>query len=175
MTISGFFRRQWTDGEKWAMGIIATLLVAAIVATVSGAFKGAGHDQRVLVSLVSARPENTTAGGPEASMKELQNILENEVANKLGKLCFETSPSKDLYGTVSALIYKGSGGYANNVSLDETNIDQRHFSCIRDVFRGTRFPEATGDPETLKDGDTGQPVVLQQEYWITARIRIGQH
>lgn len=32
---SDFFHREWTDGEKWLMGIIAALLIAAIVGAVT--------------------------------------------------------------------------------------------------------------------------------------------
>lgn len=126
----------------------------------------------VLVKLLSARPEATTIGGPEASRKEIERILKNVVSKKLSENCFTPAPDRMLYGKVSALIYKGSNGYANNVSLNETNIGDSYRTCIRDVFRGTSFPEPNGEGEVLTNADTGEESLFEPDYWLTAKIEV---
>lgn len=126
----------------------------------------------ISVQLISARPGNTNIGGSQLSIQEIENLLSNNVQNKLSELCFSEPADKELYGKVDFLIYQGSNGYANNVSLNESNIDESYYSCIRDVFRGTKFPEPTDPPDTLINGDTGEKYLDAPSYWGTASIRI---
>lgn len=131
------------------------------------------EEDPVSVKLISARPGNTDVGSAEFSIREINNILNNSIRDKLSELCFENEIDKDLYGRVSFLIYQTSDGYANNFSLNETNIDESYKSCIRDVFRGTKFPEPTDPPDTLIN-DQGERYAdhLGVSYWITAKLNV---
>jgi hypothetical protein len=121
------------------------------------------------IQLLEARPGNTTIGTSETSIKEIKDILNNEVLPKLEESCFSDPPDIALYGKIDFLIYQGSKGYANNWSISETNIDQ---SCIRDIFRGTRFPEPTDPVDTLKDAKTGTPIYYPPEYWVSITFKM---
>jgi hypothetical protein len=119
--------------------------------------------QEIVINLISARPKETKIGGAESSQQEIRSILTNVVRPALETTCFSNPVEREINVTVDALIYLGSGGYANNVSW-KGNIDDRYEECLRDVFRGTRFPEPAGEKD--RHG------LSENDYWITATVRV---
>ncbi|MEX0368600.1 MAG: hypothetical protein AB3N22_21270 [Ruegeria sp.] len=148
----------WSDGKKWFMGILAALLIILIswigsqihqsISTTSGGTS---------VLLISAQPNGTDLGGPQASVREVERILNEDVSRTLSETCFKGLRSKSLKGEFDVLISRGSNGFANNFSIRNTNIMDA--DCIEDVLRGTRFPEPVG----VRPGDG---------YWVTGRIEV---
>jgi hypothetical protein len=128
-----------------------------------GASNQKQDSKKLSVMLLSARPQETTAGKSDTSRKEIENILRNSVAAQLAAKCFRGTVDRELYATIDALVYKGSGGYANNVSVKDTNLDEQQRKCVEDVLRGTSFPEPIGpvsdDPREVT-------------YWLTARLEV---
>jgi hypothetical protein len=119
------------------------------------------NNSKIEIHLLEARPIKTNIGNTKASIKEIENILDNQVKESLEKKCFNEKLSNDLYGKMNFLIYHGSNGYANNLSIKETNIDSTYYSCIEDVFRGTQFPEPT-EPKKI----------FENEYWVSVSLKI---
>lgn len=126
----------------------------------------------ISVQLISARPGNTNIGNSNSSIREIENLLTNNVSNNLFELCFSDKIEQELYGKVNFLVYQGSNGFANNVTIKETNIDNSYFSCIKDVFRGTKFPEPIDLPDTLINRETGKEYSEAPSYWVTAIIKV---
>ena len=124
------------------------------------------------IKLLSARPNRTTVGGSATSIKAIKNTLENSILPKLIESCFDEKTGQEYFGKVNALIYQGSDGYANNVSIEETNTDDRHYTCIRDIFRGTQFPDPTDKPEDVINGETGKKMLSKPSYWLTVKFQI---
>jgi hypothetical protein len=123
--------------------------------------------KKLSLMLLSARPQETTAGKSDASRKEIENILRNAVAAQLTAKCFREMVDRELHGTIDALVYKGSSGYANNISVKDTNLDEQQKKCVGEVFSGTSFPEPTGPLSEKKDNDP-----LEASYWLTARLEV---
>jgi hypothetical protein len=114
------------------------------------------------VALLEARPAQTNAGNADASREEINNLVTNTVGQKLNTTCFVTRPDRRLHGIVDALIYRGSQGYANNVSFSDTNFTQAQQNCIRDILRGTKFPEPVAVHQNPADN----------EYWLSIQMII---
>jgi hypothetical protein len=119
--------------------------------------------KRVVISLLEARPKKTTMGDAAASLSEIDNILTGTVATAIERKCFSTPIDREFHGTISALIYGGSGGYANNESFSDTNFEENAKGCIGTIFRGISFPE----PLSKNPNET-----FESEYWITAKIDV---
>jgi hypothetical protein len=152
------FWSDWSDGKKWFMGMASAVILGGIGWAGSTAISYfLGNETSTQVKLLSARPAQTSFGDSNSSITEIRRILAGPVAKSLQSSCFEDQSG--LRGDFSVLIYQGSNGYANNFSLEDTNIGDA--DCVRDVLRGTRFPEPTGGEEL--DG-----------YWISGRIEVGQ-
>ena len=109
--------------------------------------------------LLEARPLKTVVGDAAASRSEIENIVANQFATNIQKKCFPVPPDREFHGTVTALVYKGSGGYANNVSIEDANFEKSAESCIFTLARGTAFPEPVGE---------GNPT--EHQYWLSAKI-----
>ena len=140
-----------------AMGFISEALTRLAL--------GGSLSKHVTTTLLDAHPTQTVIGDASASREEIENVLTNTVRRRLEQACFNPPPDHDVYGIVDALISQGSSGYANNVSIRDTNFSQRQQNCSIAVFRGSVFPEPP--PPAGGNASSGD-----REYWISARITV---
>ena len=84
-----FFRRKWTDGEKWIMGIVAGIVVASIVAIV-GPARPPNDDPPAKRPSVSKREIS-----PEDGAKQVD--LERQIEEKLRSLDYAVEQTYNGY------------------------------------------------------------------------------
>jgi hypothetical protein len=94
--------------------------------------------------LLQATPRQTTAGTGVASRKVIENLLNDSVA----KVISSSGLKNDSYGTIVATIRNGGGGYANNVSLKDTNLDDKQIDSVSKIIKGSIFPEPMGSTDS---------------------------
>ncbi len=111
----------------------------------------------VRIDVLSARPTSTHFGDAARSAHEIERILTADVPARLKDRCFSVLRDHEVHGTAHILVYAGSSGYANNISVDDSNMMAGDVECLTEVLRGTMFPEPTGSDPT-------------SEYWISARV-----